>query len=197
MKRFVFSGLLVFLMNFLFGQSSDRGYYITWNNDTVSAKFYIEGRASINFCLTSDGIQIIDTNKNKSWLLPTEAKECRFVFKGKEYRIFSKPDNQYGRKAFFHANIVGKRVSMFQCSSMPSMSIGRWTVTYFALEKADGTLFNTTTQETETIVKEKLRRFFNSEPSMMKLMDEKYKQNESLEKILKSLVMAYNGEEGK
>ena len=197
MKRFLLCGLLIFMTSFLFGQASDKGYYVTWNNDTIRAKFYIEGRASISFCLTSDGIQIIDSNKNKSWLLPTEAKECRFAFKGKEYRIFSKPDNQYGRKAFFHANIVGKRVSMYQCSSMPNMSISRWTVTYFALEKADGTLLSTSTQESASIVKEKIRRFFNSEPSMMKLMEERFKQNESLEKILKSLAMAYNGEEAK
>ena len=197
MKRFLLSGLLIFLISFLFGQVSDKGYYVTWNNDTIRAKFYIEGRASISFCLTSDGIQIIDSNKNKSWLMPTEAKECRFMFKGKDYRIFSKPDNQYGRKAFFHANIVGTRVSMFQCSSMPNMSISRWTVTYFALEKADGTLMSTSTQEPETAVKGKLRRFFNSEPSIMKLMEEKFKQNESLEKILRALAMMYNGEDAK
>src|ERR1700754_2472366 len=105
MKRFLLSAFLVFLINSLFGQASDKGYYVTWKNDTIPARFFLEGRASISFCLTSDGIQIIDSNKNKSWLMPTEAKECRFVFKGKEYRIFSKPDNQYGRKAFFHANI--------------------------------------------------------------------------------------------
>jgi len=197
MKRSLWLVGFILSSTFLFSQQTDRGYYISWNNDTIPAKFFIEGRTSINFCLTSDGIQIIDSNKKKSWLLPTEAKECRFVFKGKEYRIFSKPDNQYGRKAFFHANLVGSRVSLFQCSSLPGMSIGRWTVTYFALEKADGTLLSTSTQEAESIIKEKLRRFFNSEPTMMKLIEEKFKDKQPLEKILKSLVITYNGEEPK
>ena len=195
MKQFLWLLFLQLSAKCLFAQQTDKGFYITWSNDTIPAKFYIEGRTSISFCLTSDGIQIIDSNKNKLWLLPTEARECRFVFKGKEYRIFSKPDNQYGRKAFFHATIVGSRVSLFQCSSMPNMSIGRWTVVYFALEKADGTLLNTSTQEAEGSIKDKLKRFFNSEPLVSKLIDEKFKQNQPLEKILKSAVNAYNGEQ--
>jgi hypothetical protein len=195
MKRFMLSALVQLITSFLFSQASEKGYYITWNDDTITTKFFIEGRSSFNFCLTADGIQIIDSNQRKVWLMPNEAKECRFIFKKKAYRIFSKPDNEYGRRIFLHAEVSGPRVSLFQCSTLPNVSVGRWSVTYFALEKTDGTLISTSTQEAESKLKEKLHRFFNSEPSMIRLVEEKFQKKEPLAKILKSLAQVYNGEQ--
>jgi hypothetical protein len=170
----------------LFGQATEKGYYITWKNDTVHAKIMVAS----NNCGMMDGFQIVDSNKKKLWILPTEAKECVYTYRGKEYRFFSIPEDQY-RKIFLGVDIIGPKVKLYKCVVNLGPSLNH-TKVFYNLEKRDGKMIRFDNFDKLEHITDLFTQFFKSDPPMIEEVKKRFKNKKSINDDVKSIVESYN-----
>jgi hypothetical protein len=195
-------------------QIKTEGFYISKNNDSVRVTFKIPkkpiGETSdlfsnkIDFFAMKEGVEIIDSSGNASWLTPSASKGIVFNHKSRVYELLAAPVNDH-HWCFLRPEVIGTNMRLLYFiieHPKRKVSTGAFGATrystleeyFWTLEKHDGSyLFLRSTMKEKEIAR-LLTEYFRDKPKIQSLVDKKF-QPFSFGEIparIKSIVEAYN-----
>lgn len=191
MKHLILTFVAVFTMVNIYAQSKSMGYYITRENDTIVTE--------INFPSVFFGqnnftnmIEVVDSGDAKKRFTPAYIKGYGYSDKGYKYRFLSKPvkDDSY---KFLSPVYIGPKASLYQYgiyTSGSGYSLASQKVFYTFEKPNDKYLF--LTGRTTKSFRDELKEFFNEDPNVQQLIDERLKYWLEMKKDLLEIMQAVN-----
>lgn len=191
MKYFILTFVTVFTIMNIYAQSITKGYYITHENDTVvtQIKFPNGFFGQNNF---SNKIEVVDSVNGTKQFTPDDIKGYGYSADGYKYIFLSKPVKD-GSYKFLSPVFTGPKASLYQDGiftsgsgySLPSQQV------FYTFEKPDNNYLFLVGRTTKTF-KNKLKEFFNDDPDVQRLIDDRLKYWNEMNKDLLEIMQTVN-----
>lgn len=174
MKYYIITIITVFTIMNIYAQTKTMGYYITQENDTVIAqiKFPSGLLGQNNF---TNLIEVVDSSNAKKRFTPADIKGYGYSASGYKYFFLSKPVKD-GSFKFLSPVFIGPKASLYQYGIFTSGSgyAQASQKIYYTFEKPDNKYLFLVGRTTKKF-KNELKEFFNDDPDVLRLIDEKLK----------------------
>ena len=191
MRYFILSFVSVFTIVNINAQTITSGYYITHENDTVvtQIKFPKGFFGQNNF---TNMIEVADSVNAKKRFTPADIKGYGYSANGYKYIFLSKPVKD-GSYKFLSPVFMGPKASLYQYSiytsgsgyALPSQQV------FYTFEKHDNKYLFLTGRTTKKF-KNELKEFFNDDPVVQQLIDDRLKYWLEMKKDLLEIMQTVN-----
>lgn len=165
--RFILAFILLLCFHTLKAQENPQGYYITLNNDTVSATYKLKTRPvfAFRFYDLFEELHILNESKETVKFRPADIKGFFIEWKGGQSYFVSMPLRN-GKQKFFRVIALSPQVNIYGYS----VSTNNGIFTYFTLQNAEGSYLYVGPDDGNQKTKKRLKAFFSGQDNILLAM---------------------------
>lgn len=166
---------------------------MTKTNDTIFSQIKLPKSVfgSVDFSKFLFKVEVNDSISGDKKFKPEDIKSFGFMYKGENYRLFSRPTITENNLRFLEPVFLGQRTSLYQFQTLNQNGIPLGT--FYTFEKADGTytFLNTGIKNLDKF-RQTLKAFYKDNLEVQKIIETTFQSRMSIEGDILKIVQTVN-----